>query len=100
MKTHFIQNDIKVAKEELEKLEDASGMVEELMGDQCYLFVGESFVAAEEDQAANYLEKMKEELTDGIENKSDELDSLRQEMKNLKTFLYARFGSAINLEEE
>ena len=31
---------------------------------------------------------------------NDRLDDIESEMKNLKSFLYARFGSAINLEEE
>jgi len=62
--------------------------------------VGESFVAAEEDQAASYLEKLREEINNNLENKAEELEGLKMEMKNLKTFLYARFGSAINLEED
>ena len=33
MKTHFIANDIKTMKDEMDKLEDAQGMVDELMGD-------------------------------------------------------------------
>lgn len=42
------------------------------------------------------MEKAQEEL----ENLNDKLDETENEMKNLKSYLYARFGSAINLEEE
>jgi len=35
-----------------------------------------------------------------LEQLSDKLDETENEMKNLKSYLYARFGSAINLEEE
>lgn len=31
---------------------------------------------------------------------NDRLDEIENEMKNLKSYLYARFGSSINLEEE
>jgi tetrahydromethanopterin S-methyltransferase subunit G len=41
-------------------------------------------------------EKKQEEL----ESNNDKLDDIENEMKNLKSYLYARFGTAINLEEE
>ena len=35
-----------------------------------------------------------------VETQQDELDETETEMKNLKSYLYARFGTAINLEED
>lgn len=31
---------------------------------------------------------------------NEQIEELEEEMRNLKTYLYARFGNAINLEEE
>ena len=63
------------------------------------LFVGEALVDVDEDQAREYQEKLVEEKQEEIEKLNDLLDEAEGEMKVLKTFLYARFGSAINLEE-
>jgi chaperonin cofactor prefoldin len=43
---------------------------------------------------------MTEEKQNQVEELNDRLDDLVNEMKNLKSYLYARFGSAINLEED
>jgi hypothetical protein len=43
---------------------------------------------------------MVEEVQEQMEKSSDSLDETESEMKNLKSYLYARFGSSINLEEE
>tara|TARA_B110000285_G_C14713322_1_gene418810 strand:+ start:289 stop:504 length:216 start_codon:yes stop_codon:yes gene_type:complete len=70
------------------------------MGDPMKLFVGECLVEVDEDAATNYQEKMVEEKTEELEKKTDELDEIETELKGLKSFLYARFGSSINLEED
>lgn len=41
-----------------------------------------------------------EETQEELEKLQDQLDEIENEMKNLKSYLYARFGTAINLEEE
>ena len=43
---------------------------------------------------------MVEEKQEELEKMRDNLDRVEDDMKNLKSFLYARFGQAINLEEE
>ena len=100
MKSHFLRADIKKLKDEIDKLEDATAIVDESMGEGLSLFVGECFVTATEEQASGYIEKLQEENSELLDKKQDLLESIRGEMKNLKTFLYARFGSSINLEEE
>ena len=57
-------------------------------------------VEVDEDAATNYQEKMVEEKTEELEKKTDKLDEIETELKGLKSFLYARFGSSINLEED
>lgn len=43
---------------------------------------------------------MCEEKQEELEKLKDKLDDTENEMKNLKSYLYARFGTSINLEEE
>ena len=70
------------------------------MGDELKLFLGECFVTVDEDGATNYLERIKEEKEAEIDKKQNELDAIETKMKMLKTYLYAKFGSSINLEED
>ena len=52
------------------------------------------------DQANNYVEKVVEERQKEMEEKQDRLEKLEKDMKSYKTYLYAKFGSSINLEEQ
>jgi len=61
--------------------------------------IGEALVEVDEDTATKYQQKMMEEVQEELDDLNDKLDETENEMKNLKSFLYARFGSAINLEE-
>ena len=69
------------------------------MGDPLKLFIGESLIDVDEDAATNYTEKITEEKQEQLEKLTDKLDEYEGEMKGLKSFLYARFGGSINLEE-
>ena len=100
MKYQEGKEEIKKLKEEIDNLEDATMMVEESMGEPLKLFLGECFVAVEENQAGDYLEKLGEEKQADLEAKTEALDKLEEEMKNLKSHLYARFGTSINLDED
>ena len=92
MKYHQIRADIKRLKDELENLVDAQSVIEEAMGDPLKLFVGEAFIDVDEDNAQAYQEKLSEEKQEELDNLNDELDEIETDMKNLKSFLYARFG--------
>ena len=46
----------------------------------------------DEETAQKYQEKMTEEKQEELEKAKDELDEIENQMKNLKSFLYARFG--------
>ena len=61
MKQHELKDDIKKLKEELDNLEDATMMIEESMGEDLKLFVGEAMIEVDEDRATKYVEKMQEE---------------------------------------
>jgi prefoldin subunit 4 len=99
MKAADLRDDIKKLKEEIDNLEDATLLVEESMGEGLKLFLGECFVTVDEDQGMNYVEKLTSEKQEELEAKNDQLDKLEADMKSLKSYLYARFGSSINLDE-
>ena len=99
MKFNETKIEIKALKDELENLQDAQSLIEEAMGDPLKLFIGEALISVDEDAATNYTEKITEEKQEQLEKLTDKLDEYESEMKNLKSFLYARFGGSINLEE-
>eukprot|EP00356_Strombidium_inclinatum_P009215 CAMPEP_0170492854 /NCGR_PEP_ID=MMETSP0208-20121228/12989_1 /TAXON_ID=197538 /ORGANISM="Strombidium inclinatum, Strain S3" /LENGTH=71 /DNA_ID=CAMNT_0010768675 /DNA_START=108 /DNA_END=323 /DNA_ORIENTATION=+ len=71
MKYHQLKMDIKKIKDELETLEDAGGAIDEAMGDPLKLFVGECFIAIEEEAATQYHEKITEEKQEELEKLTD-----------------------------
>lgn len=75
-------------------------MIEESFGEGLKLFIGETLVDVDEDAAMKYQERLTEEKQQELEDAKDKLDDTENEMKNLKSYLYARFGGSINLEEE
>lgn len=64
------------------------------------MFIGEALIDVDEETAQSYYERMVEEKGEDLDRKKDELEDIESEMKNLKSYLYARFGNSINLEEE
>lgn len=75
-------------------------MIEESFGEGLKLMIGEALIEVDEETATKYQQKIMEDTQEELEKLSDELDEHENEMKNLKSYLYARFGTAINLEEE
>jgi prefoldin subunit 4 len=100
MKSADLKADIKKLKDEIDSLDDAQQMIEESMGEQLKLFIGEAMIAVDEDTATEYQEAMVVTKTEELDKLRDDLDKIEDDMKGLKSYLYARFGSAINLEEE
>ena len=64
------------------------------------MFIGEALIDVDEETATAYHERVVEEKGEDLDKKKDELEEIESEMKNLKSYLYARFGNSINLEEE
>ena len=102
MKFHDLQDQIKKLKEEISNYGDANDMIDETLGepDTLMLFLGEAFVAVDEDAARNYVEKVNEEKQEELEKKQEEMEDVEQHMRDLKSYLYAKFGNSINLEED
>lgn len=100
MQAHDLRGQVKKLKDELDSLQDATQLIEESFGEGLKLFIGETLIDVDEDTATEYLEKVTNQKQEDLETAKDTLEELESEMKNLKSFLYARFGNSINLEEE
>ena len=86
-------------KDELENLVDAGAAIEEAMGDPLKLFIGEALIDVEEDTATDYHEKLTDQKQEELEALQEKMEDIEGEMNTLKSFLYARFGNNINLDE-
>ncbi|KAF6148713.1 hypothetical protein GIB67_019321 [Kingdonia uniflora] len=97
---HDLQDEIKVAKETNENLEDASNELiltdEEVIRFQ----IGEIFAHMPNDQVESRIEQMKELNSKELEKLEEEKDSVVAQMAELKKILYGKFKDSINLEEE
>lgn len=100
MKAHDLRKDIKRVKDQLDALQDAEQQIEESFGEGLKLMIGETLIEVDEEIATKYQQRLMEQAQDELDELNDKLDETENEMKNLKSYLYARFGSAINLEEE
>ena len=96
-----LQDLLTATKHRLDDLSDACEEVEIALDDEaCKIMVGEMFVDVSNDEATEFLEKQKEEVRREYEAFLEDLHGVEGEMKDLKTRLYAKFGSDINLESE
>ncbi|WCJ43878.1 ABI3-interacting protein 3 [Euphorbia peplus] len=97
---HDLLDEIKMAKESNDNLEDASNELiltdEEVVRFQ----IGEVFAHVPKDQVETRIEDMKELTCKNIEKLEKEKDSIVAQMADLKKILYGKFGESINLEED
>lgn len=100
MRAHDLRGHIKKLRDDLDSLQDAQQLIEESFGEGLKLFIGEALIDVDEETATEYHEKLVEEKGEDLDKKKDELEEIEEEMKDLKSYLYARFGNSINLEEE
>ena len=100
MRAHDLRRDIKRLTDELDALQDAQQLIDESFGEGLKLFIGEALVDVDEETAQSYQERLVEEKSEELDQLKDNLEETESEMKNLKSYLYARFGNSINLEEE
>ena len=70
--------EIKKLKKEIENLDDASQQIDEAMGEDgaLKLFLGEAFIAVDDEQATKYVEQLQEEKQEEVEKNQDRLDEL------------------------
>merc|ERR1712165_85479 len=94
--------DLKAKKNELQTLEDAGTDLMMLEDDEEKVpyQVGEVFVYLSQDQVQAELDTRKEEVEAEVKVAEGKAAALKEQMADLKTKLYAKFGNAINLEAE
>ncbi|RZF36024.1 hypothetical protein LSTR_LSTR005840 [Laodelphax striatellus] len=96
------KDELKNKQNELKNLEDAADELEMLLDDsiQVPFLIGEVFVCKSVEDAQSSLKESKSDLKQSIKEIEDKCSSLKSTMETLKTQLYAKFGTHINLEAE
>jgi len=98
-------NELKTAvtnkKKELQNLEDAADEMI-LLDDEgtVPVHVGETFMNLSMDEAQEHVESCKDDIQKAVTKLDTEIEHYKNELKELKAKLYAKFGNNINLEEE
>ncbi|KAI3448895.1 hypothetical protein Pfo_005560 [Paulownia fortunei] len=97
---HELDDEIKIAKETNESLEDASNELiltdEEIVRFQ----IGEVFAHVPKEEVESRIEEMKEVTSKNLEKLEEERESILAQMAELKKILYGKFKDSINLEED
>ncbi|KAL5768228.1 hypothetical protein ACOSP7_014783 [Xanthoceras sorbifolium] len=97
---HELEDEIKIAKETNDNLEDASNELiltdEEVVRFQ----IGEVFAHVPKDEVENRIEEMKEATDKNLEKLEEEKETILTQMAELKKILYGKFKDSINLEED
>ncbi|XP_053211570.1 prefoldin subunit 4-like [Panonychus citri] len=104
-KLEEIKEELVNKEKELKNIEESIGEMDlysTLNDDEGFnIMEGEMFVHFTGEEALEWVNKKKEELSREVSTMKDEVDRLREEMNNLKTDLYAKFGrNNINLEAD
>jgi len=97
-----LKEDLKGKQRDLQNLEDASDdllMVDDESAPIPFV-VGEVFVNLNIEVAKEKLEEAKNKIKRDVENIEAECVNIKAIMSDLKTQLYAKFGSSINLEAD
>ncbi|KAI3873282.1 hypothetical protein MKX03_016990 [Papaver bracteatum] len=97
---HELEDEIKIAKETNENLEDASNELILTDEDSVRFQIGEVFVHIANDEVESKIDQMKEITTKNLEKLEKEKASLLSQMAELKKILYGKFKDSINLEED
>ncbi|KAJ8632749.1 hypothetical protein MRB53_026085 [Persea americana] len=97
---HELEDEIKIAKETNDNLEDASNELILSDDDVVRFQIGEVFTHVPREEVESRLEEMKEENSRSLEKLEEEKDSVLAQMVELKKILYGKFKDSINLEED
>ncbi|GME69980.1 unnamed protein product [[Candida] boidinii] len=86
-------------KKEKDYLDDLSLELELIDEDELINYkIGETFVKLKQTEVLKRLEKDNSEIDNNVETLESEITSIDNKLSLLKTQLYAKFGTAINLE--
>ncbi|EON96061.1 putative prefoldin subunit 4 protein [Phaeoacremonium minimum UCRPA7] len=94
-----IEDELKIKSKEREELEDITTELELADEDDTVPYkVGDAFFHVKVPQAQEMLGVSSAKVEEDIEELEDKLNTIKDEMTQLKVELYARFGKSINLE--
>ncbi|KAJ7346970.1 Prefoldin subunit 4 [Mycena albidolilacea] len=100
MRIRNIEAKMQELQQEKEALDDLSTELELADEDEPVLYkVGETFLHMPLPRALKRLEKDQADVTAQVSSLSSTAEQYEKEMKELKVILYAKFGSAINLDD-
>ncbi|GAB2211445.1 hypothetical protein Droror1_Dr00024758 [Drosera rotundifolia] len=97
---HELEDEIKVAKETSENLEDAENELILTDEETIRFQIGEVFAHVSKEEVESRLESMKEVTSKNLEKLEEEKESILAQMAELKKILYGKFKDSINLEED
>ncbi|KAL6498674.1 Prefoldin subunit 4 [Orobanche gracilis] len=97
---HELDDEIKIAKETNESLEDASNELILTDEDIVRFQIGEVFAHVPRDDVEARIEDMKEATGKNLEKLEEEKESVVAQMSELKKILYGKFKDSINLEDD
>ncbi|KAL6560461.1 Prefoldin subunit 4 [Orobanche gracilis] len=97
---HELDDEIKIAKETNESLEDASNELILTDEDIVRFQIGEVFAHVPRDDVEARIEDMKEATGKNLEKLEEEKESVVAQMAELKKILYGKFKDSINLEDD
>lgn len=100
MSFHELQREIKIAEEKFNALKDALDELEIAMEPHAKIMIGETFVVLTEEEALARLEKLKDAKREELNRLKAQSEAYEKEMASLKSYLSAKFGNSINLEED
>ncbi|XP_003708466.1 prefoldin subunit 4 [Megachile rotundata] len=100
-KMEDLKEELKIKQNELKNLEDAWDEII-FLDDTTKIpyYIGEVFIYEDVERTQNYLDELKEKKKTEISSLESKCADLKNIMSELKTQLYAKFGSRINLEAE
>mmetsp|Transcript_21547 Transcript_21547/g.26669 ORF Transcript_21547/g.26669 Transcript_21547/m.26669 type:complete len:134 (+) Transcript_21547:117-518(+) len=87
-------------KKKLERIDDASTELMMGSGDKVMILLGDAFFEVAEDEATEYCEEEVDKYQGMIDCLEKEEEDILEKQAGLKTVLYGRFGSSINLEDK
>lgn len=100
MNRRFQELDVEIRRRnaDIEKLSDAADEI--LIADDVKYVFGEAFVTLDSDDVGELIESKKNTIESELKALGDEKAALEKAMNQLKSLLYAKFGSQVYLENE
>jgi len=99
MSSQELEREVKAKEDKMNSYQDALDELEISMEPSVRLMIGESMVELSEEDALQRVEALKEQLQREIDEEKSQVAEMKSEMDSLKSYLYARFGTNINLDE-